>query len=682
MSNYQDDYPLHVPPHNTEAEQAVLGGLMLDPDRLASVALRLEPDDFYRKDHRLIYQAIRELAEAGSPFDAVTMAEWVEKNKQAEEIEPGYMIELANTTPSAANIAAYADVVAEKATLRRLIDAGTLMASEGFNPDGQTATEVYARAVARVSAIGNSLPDLASAPLDLFGVANPPECRPEWLPPQIAAYAFQAAQQMGTGADVLSLSSIVTCAAALHDAFQVQPKATEPGWRESARLWGLVVGDPSVKKTNPMRRAMATLSRMNSEMEARYAGIRASYDRDMKVHAKIEQAAIRQEAAGQGLAEKNPPPDRPVHNRIILNDPTLEAMGELLADNERGMLFYRDEMAGWFDSMGAYSKTGSSGRDRTAWIEAYGGGQYIVDRIGRGTTVIPNWSCSILGTIQPDRIRALASRMEDDGLLQRFIVAYIPTEKRRESEEAHDEATYRAYLAMVEKLYTLQPPQGTFVTMSPEADAVRRELTDSVSLLTVSEALPAMLRSHIGKWLGLFPRLCLTYHAIGCVSSGKYPTAVPITGTTARRVQQFITRWVLPQAMHFYTSILLNASPGAAAARELASAILGNGLLYVTRRDLARLSNRYRTGKEWEQDGAVRTLVDSGWLLADKATGKGFKIRADGWAVAPQVHVLFAERAAQERQRRADSHAALVELRGMGIGHEDPEQSPAVRRSA
>ena len=110
---------LRVPPQSVEAEQAVLGGLMLDPNAYDRIADQLNDNDFYRRDHQLIYRAIAELAQKSKPFDAVTLGEWFESMGLSEQVAGGaYLIELASTTPSAANIVAYADIVRDKAVLR------------------------------------------------------------------------------------------------------------------------------------------------------------------------------------------------------------------------------------------------------------------------------------------------------------------------------------------------------------------------------------------------------------------------------------------------------------------------------------------------------------------------------------------------------------------------------------
>ncbi len=148
---------LRVPPHSIDAEQAVLGGLMLAPDALDKVADKLAEQDFYRKDHRLIWRAISELAVKGMPCDAVTLGDWFEANGLAEMVGgASYLIELANATPSAANIAAYAEIVREKSVLRQLIDAGTSITEDGYRPEGKSVQEVLESAEQRVFHIAES----------------------------------------------------------------------------------------------------------------------------------------------------------------------------------------------------------------------------------------------------------------------------------------------------------------------------------------------------------------------------------------------------------------------------------------------------------------------------------------------------------------------------------------------
>ncbi|GAB3390744.1 replicative DNA helicase [Lysobacter fragariae] len=134
---------LRVPPMSIEAEQAVLGGVMLSPKAWVDVEDILTAEDFYRRDHQLIFRAISELSEKDRPYDAVTLGEWFESNGMAEQVAGGaYLIELASTTPSAANVRAYARIVRDKAKLRQFIDIGTGMVNDGFHPDGRDTAEI------------------------------------------------------------------------------------------------------------------------------------------------------------------------------------------------------------------------------------------------------------------------------------------------------------------------------------------------------------------------------------------------------------------------------------------------------------------------------------------------------------------------------------------------------------
>src|SRR5690606_7783029 len=138
---------LRIPPQSIEAEQAVLGGLMLAPESYDIVGDSISEHDFYRRDHQLIFRAIRELAEKSKPFDAVTLGEWFESMGEGEQVAGGaYLIELASTTPSAANIKAYAEIVRDKAVLRKLIEVGTTIVNDGFQPEGRESSEILSAA--------------------------------------------------------------------------------------------------------------------------------------------------------------------------------------------------------------------------------------------------------------------------------------------------------------------------------------------------------------------------------------------------------------------------------------------------------------------------------------------------------------------------------------------------------
>lgn len=134
---------LKIPPHSIEAEQAVLGGLFLDRNALVKVVERIRSDDFYRQDHKLIFNAILELDSNGKPFDLVTVADWLEDHQQLDDAgKLSYLTELAENTPSASNVDTYADIVRKRSVLRQLISATVKISETVFNPGGRSSEEV------------------------------------------------------------------------------------------------------------------------------------------------------------------------------------------------------------------------------------------------------------------------------------------------------------------------------------------------------------------------------------------------------------------------------------------------------------------------------------------------------------------------------------------------------------
>jgi len=147
---------LKVPPHSIEGEQAVLGGLLLSTRAFDQVADIVTELDFYREDHRLIFRAIEELNNKGRPCDAVTVTEWFESHGLVDQIDGGgYISQLASSTPSAANVRAYAEIVREKSILRQLVDVGAEITSDAFTSDGRNSRELLEQAERRVFAIAD-----------------------------------------------------------------------------------------------------------------------------------------------------------------------------------------------------------------------------------------------------------------------------------------------------------------------------------------------------------------------------------------------------------------------------------------------------------------------------------------------------------------------------------------------
>jgi len=142
---------LKVPPHSIEAEQSVLGGLLLDNSSWDKIADLLVENDFYRHDHRLIFRAIANLFEQSQPVDVITLAEHHDKHGELDQVgELAYLGMLARNTPSAANIVAYGSIVRERSVLRQLISVGTTISNAAFNPEGLSSADMLDQAEKQV----------------------------------------------------------------------------------------------------------------------------------------------------------------------------------------------------------------------------------------------------------------------------------------------------------------------------------------------------------------------------------------------------------------------------------------------------------------------------------------------------------------------------------------------------
>jgi replicative DNA helicase len=158
LENYKilmfDEEQLKIPPHSIEAEQSVLGGLMLDNQAWYNIADRVHEQDFYRRDHQIIFTAIKALAEGDKPCDIITISEWLEARNRLEAVGGlAYLGGLAKNTPSAANIVTYADIVRERSVLRQLVRVGTDIANSAFETEGRTPEELLDEAEKQVFAI-------------------------------------------------------------------------------------------------------------------------------------------------------------------------------------------------------------------------------------------------------------------------------------------------------------------------------------------------------------------------------------------------------------------------------------------------------------------------------------------------------------------------------------------------
>ena len=264
-----------------------------------------------------------------------------------------------------------------------------------------------------------------------------PTFNPDWLPTSVRAWCVDAADGLQVPLDFTAIPAIVALAGTLGRCIGIAMKRHDH-WIERPVLWGCVIGRPSSAKSpalSPSRRMLERLAkeeRQAFDVEQRHYEARAMVADAGKTNAKKDIASALKKGdkvGAESLADAALFDDSaPTEPRIVVNDATVEKLGELLNANPRGLVQFRDELAGWLASLDREGREG----DRTFWLECWNGsGSFTVDRIGRGTIPIEACAVSILGGMQPGKLTeyvrgAVRGGFADDGLIQRFQLAVFP----------------------------------------------------------------------------------------------------------------------------------------------------------------------------------------------------------------------------------------------------------------
>jgi hypothetical protein len=307
-------------------------------------------------------------------------------------------------------------------------------------------------------------------------------------------------------------------------------------------LWGLAVGRAGLMKTPAMAEALKPLHRLVAQAREAHAGAMRDFrfqTEDYKTTLEALKARLKDakkagkptddiRAAFEALEEPEPPAER----RYLVNDATVEKLGELLKVNRNGLLIFRDELSGWLSVL---DREGHE-NDRAFFCEAWNGtGSYTYDRIERGTIVIEAACVAILGGIQPGPLSVYLREVfgdgrKDDGLSQRFQLLVWPDAggawtnvDRWPDKAAKDRAwdVFRRLAELPREIGALVDDYGglPFLRFSFAAQAKFdgwRAQTFEPSLRADSDESPVML-SHLAKYRSLVPSLALIFHLIDCV---------------------------------------------------------------------------------------------------------------------------------------------------------------------
>ncbi|QTM69043.1 replicative DNA helicase, partial [Buchnera aphidicola (Hormaphis cornu)] len=164
----QKTHGLKILPHSLEAEQSVLGGLMLDNETWNTVSERIVADDFFNRQHQIIFKEMQHLLDLGLPIDLITLSESLEQKGKLDHVGKfSYLAELSKNTPSIANIQAYADIVKERSVVREIILVANKIANAGYDLQGKKSEELLDYAESSVFKIAEKRSNKDSGPKNI-----------------------------------------------------------------------------------------------------------------------------------------------------------------------------------------------------------------------------------------------------------------------------------------------------------------------------------------------------------------------------------------------------------------------------------------------------------------------------------------------------------------------------------
>jgi hypothetical protein len=347
------------------------------------------------------------------------------------------------------------------------------------------------------------------------------------LPESLRWWIYDEAARMGAPIEYVAISAIVAAGNLMGSKLSVQPKRLDNQWTVRMNFWGMAVGAPSSKKTpglNAGQRHTKALEKIErktfEEREIEYKAVKQRNTVKMNAAKKHLDKLIGKKLAGdmsvseadmefaeQAFDEAMKLADDPILRRLVINDTTVEKLGEILAENP-GVMVFRDELHGWLNSLEKEDRA----NDKTFFLEAFNGtGDYTYDRIGRGTIYIPNNCVGVLGGIQPSRLQPMVNDAVNngggDGLLARFqfLVYPDPVVLNDEDREPHSDSQVKAYQAF-ERLHQIpvQEFNSTLVFSVGESQDTFTTWRRALEARIQTEDFGEALQSHLGK----FAKLC------------------------------------------------------------------------------------------------------------------------------------------------------------------------------
>lgn len=428
------------------------------------------------------------------------------------------------------------------------------------------------------------------------------------LCPRSVAWIRNAAASKGAPVDYVFASMLTVAASVIGNTRWVHPWE---GWAEPPIFWAMCIGLPSSGKSPAMDAVLKPLQAIE-RMQREAASQQLAEWQERNEVAKLEEqawkstvrAAINDDSPRPARPRACDPGPEPHVPRLIVNDGTIERLGDILSRQPRGTLQTRDELAGWMEGMQRYG--GSS--DRPFWLEAYGGRSFTVERMGRPPLTIDRLTIGVLGGIQPDRLKSLLFKGDDDGLLARFLPIW-PEPAPIEMPGRFLDADH--FEKILEKLMSLEMvdageggPRPLMVYFSDAAKQAMLAFRHEVRAWEEMEE--GLLLSFIGKLPGLAARLALVLAYLDWTASGgDQPhelAAEPFT-----RAVDLVRGYFLPMARRAYADAALPKAERAA--RRLVGIIREHGWQSFSSREVQRLCRKGLHDKQ-DLDTALKVLEE------------------------------------------------------------------------
>jgi len=506
------------------------------------------------------------------------------------------------------------------------------MALDATNPPALNPLD--ALRAAYCEAAGVSTPP---APTALFSghLGARPVLAPGLLPPVIERLAFDAAARMASGPGPVALAALCAASGAIRAGWRIRGMRRSTQWTEPPVLWGAITGGVSRKKTHLLRAATDPLRPIQDAWEPDHARALHEWKKEEARH----NAAWARYKSGKGDAP-DPLPDAPGLRQIIVNDASIEAIGEIARHNPAGLLLERDELTGWLAGMTAYSagKGGGGSPARSAYLESWNAGSADIDRVGRGRVRIRSFAVSVIGGIQDEKIRD-HFKGDSDGLLARFLFAEAPAPTGI-PRDIDDDGTQRADWFSTLHSLANSAVSGT-VCLSEEAARVREGIERRAIEIGESDA-PDSWKAHAGKWPGVFLRLCLVCHLIEHADTVRAEKAVPeVSGDLAERVARLMHEFFEPEAARIHFSLLNRTTAGRDGGdlETLGDLILRRGKPQITWREVTQGVRALRSADPASGALLLDTLASHAWL-SPRQQGP----RVPFWIVNPAVFERFRAR--------------------------------------